>query len=63
MLARFLPTNDCITREHGERPEVIDSADELASDCLCQSSNKHWGRHDLQGHWVDAKDARAGRDQ
>jgi hypothetical protein len=63
MFAGFLLTNYHSAREHGGLAEMADCTGELISDCLCQRSNKHRRRHDLQGHWVHAKDARAGRDQ
>jgi hypothetical protein len=62
MFVRLLLTNERTTHDHGGRSEMIDCIDELTSDCLYQSSDKHRRRDNLQGHWVDAKDARAGRD-
>jgi hypothetical protein len=55
-------TNDRTTPNHGKRSEMIDGVDELTTDCFYQSSHKHRRRDNLQGHWVDAKDTRAGRD-
>ena len=63
MFARFLLTNGHTARKHGKRTEMMDCADDLRSDCLYQSSNKHRRSNDLKGHWVDAKDARAGHER
>jgi hypothetical protein len=63
VVARFPLTDDRTAREYVGRPEMIDCTDQLPSDCSYQRSDKHWRRDDLQGDWVDAKGARAGRHQ